>query len=74
MFELIEQLVLLVLAQRWTTTRVLAFIDKREKFILKLSRSGAAGIRALCCSHCTAAGKRRQPGSSAFMLTSRHFG
>ena len=47
---------------------------KREKMPLRSWRLGAAATGALRCSHCSAGGKRRQPGSSAIILTSCHFG
>src|SRR6516165_237055 len=47
---------------------------KREKIARRSCRLGVLATWTLRCSHCSAAGKRRHPGSSAVMFTSRHFG
>src|SRR6516164_1500815 len=46
----------------------------REKIALRSCTLGAAATCTLRCSHCSAGGKRRQPGNSAAILTSCHFG
>ena len=72
--KLPEELFLLLRAQGSAARCLLRSSMKWEKIALSSSKLGAAATRASRCSHCSAGRKRYQPGSSATMLTSRHFG
>jgi len=72
--KLPEELLFLLWAQSSAARCLLALSMKRKKIALSSSKLGAATTQVSRCSHCSTGGKRRQPESSAMMLTSHHFG